>query len=203
MPGTCLLEMRKFASYKLGINAGIQDGYLQNKEAPRLDQQLCSRPSGATSNCVFWGFAYRGQDSSHSNCVYIHTNMCIGINTREHIGITKSTTRLQHDHLIAPVIAQHYSSPPFVSIHFYCALRRIKKYYHNLCHPSCVCRRRNNKDAIRPYTTFIIEKLIAATCFGYVKQSSSCRRYKQNYIAVAILITINLFLTMISYNTVV
>jgi len=52
MPGTCLLEMRKSSS-KPGAKDGGQNGYLPNKDAPRLDHQLRSEPSGVTSNCVY------------------------------------------------------------------------------------------------------------------------------------------------------
>jgi len=35
-------------------------------------------------------------------------------------------------------------------------------------HPRCACRIRNNKDAVRRHTTFIIANPIAATGFGYI-----------------------------------
>jgi hypothetical protein len=38
MAGACLLKMRKSSSYKPGMNAGIQYGYLPNKNVPRLDK---------------------------------------------------------------------------------------------------------------------------------------------------------------------
>jgi hypothetical protein len=102
MPGICLPEMRKSPTNKHGIEDGIQNGYLPNKDTPRLDHELRSGPFGATSNRARIHMAR-----------YVHRPIQY---IRQHTAITQSTTliyeRPQHDHPVARVIAQHYPSAP-------------------------------------------------------------------------------------------